>query len=328
MTGFTRRSVLATAASLASSAAMGQGAQPWPLRPVTVVVPQAAGNSPDVLCRMLTERLTRSLGQTFIVENRPGAANLVGTRAVTRAAPDGYTFLFATSASLVTNPFTFKNLGYDPLTELTPVAMVARSNHVLAVTPSLKASTLAELIALEKAAPGSLSMAVDGPRNLSGLMARALNKYAGTRFVLIPYNNTSGAIQDTLTGRTQVTIQSTSVAEPYIQEGTLRPLAVAGSSRIAAMPNVPPLSETLPALDLQGWFMILGPAGLPANIAEKLSTELARALADPELQRLAGKVGFEIDLAGPLSPAAASLFLKTEYEKSGRVVRELGIEPE
>jgi len=141
-------------------------AQSWPQRPVSIVVPQPAGNSPDVLCRVIADKLSQALGQQFVVENRAGAANLVGTRFVARAAPDGYTFLFATSASLVMNPYTFKKLSYDPIKDFTPVAMVARSNHVVLVNPEVKAKTLAELIALEKSAPGSLSIAVDGPRNL------------------------------------------------------------------------------------------------------------------------------------------------------------------
>lgn len=126
-------------------------AQSWPTRPITVVVSQAAGNSPDVLCRIIVDKIGRALGQQFVVENRTGAANLVGTQTVARAAPDGYTFLFATSAALVTNPYTFKKLPYDPIKDFVPVAMVARSNHVLLVNPDVKANTLAELIALEKA---------------------------------------------------------------------------------------------------------------------------------------------------------------------------------
>src|SRR5215218_11120526 len=162
MTTITRRVLLVGAALLATATAH---AETWPQRPVTIVVPQAAGNSPDVLCRIIADKLSRSFGQQFVVENRPGAANVVGTQAVARAAPDGYTFLFATSAALVTNPYTFKTLAYDPVKDFKPVSMVARSNHVILVTPSVKARTLQELIALEKAAPGSFSMAVDGPRN-------------------------------------------------------------------------------------------------------------------------------------------------------------------
>lgn len=181
-------------------------AQSWPQRPVSIVVPQPAGNSPDVLCRVIADKLSRTLGQQFVVENRPGAANLVGTQSVARAAPDGYTFLFATSAALVMNPYTFKKLAYDPIKDFIPVAMVARSNHVVLVNPGVKAKTLPELIALEKSAPGSLSMAVDGPRNLSGLIAQSINKQAGTGFVLVPYNTTTNAMQDSITGRVQATI--------------------------------------------------------------------------------------------------------------------------
>lgn len=325
----TRRTILAggAAAGLVAAAPRAGAAETWPTRPVTVVVPQAAGNSPDVLCRMLTDRLSRALGQQFVVENRPGAANVVGTQAVTRAAPDGYTFLFATSALLTSNPFTFKKLAYDPLHDLSPVALVARSNHVLAVTPSVPAKTFAELVALDKASPGKFSIAVDGPRNLSGLIAQSINKQAGTSFVLVPYNTISAAIQDTLTGRTQVTIQSISVAESHVHEGTLRPLAVMGSRRIAALPDVPALAENLPALDMQGWFMVLGPAGLPPDIATKLSAAVGEAIKDPEFRTNAGKLGFEIDPA-PVTPKAAAEFLKREYDATGKAIAELGIEPQ
>ena len=151
------------------------------------------GNSPDVLCRIIADKLSRTFGQQFVVENRPGAANVVGTQSVARAAPDGYTFLFATSASLVTNPYTFKNLSIIRSKISPRVAMVAKSHHVLLVNPDVKAKTLPELIALEKAAPGSLSLAVDGPRNISGLIAQSINKQAGTKFVLVPYNTISSA---------------------------------------------------------------------------------------------------------------------------------------
>src|SRR4051812_48355058 len=278
-------------------------AQSWPQRPVSVVVPQPAGNSPDVLCRIVAEKLSRALGQQFVVENRPGAANLVGTQSVARAAPDGYTFLFATSAALVMNPYTFKKLAYDPIKDFTPVAMVARSNHVVLVNPEVKAKTLVELIALEKSAPGSLSMAVDGPRNLSGLIAQSINKQAGTGFVLVPYNTTTNAVQDSMTGRVQVTIQAASIAESFIAAGTLRPVAVAGSKRIGSLPNVPAISETLKSVDLQGWFMLMGPAGTPADIVQKLSAEIARALNSPEVQERAPTLGFDVGVGDAVTPS-------------------------
>jgi tripartite-type tricarboxylate transporter receptor subunit TctC len=303
-------------------------AQSWPQRPVTIVVPQPAGNSPDVLCRVIADKLSRALGQQFVVENKAGAANLVGTQAVARAAPDGYTFLFATSAALVTNPYTFKKLPYDPIKDFTPVAMVARSNHVLLVNPEVKAKTLAELIALEKSAPGSLSLAVDGPRNLSGLIAQAINKQAGTGFVLVPYNTTTNAVQDSITGRVQVTIQAASIAEAFITAGTLRPVAVAGAKRIASLPNVPAISETLKGADLQGWFMLMAPAGTPADIVEKLSAEIARALNSPEVQERAPALGFDVGIGDAVTSAGARKFLETELAATGKVIQELGIQPE
>jgi tripartite-type tricarboxylate transporter receptor subunit TctC len=303
-------------------------AQSWPNRPITVVVSQAAGNSPDVLCRIIVDKLGKALGQQFVVENRPGAANLIGTQTVARAAPDGYTFLFATSAALVTNPYTFKKLPYDPIKDFVPVAMVARSNHVLLVNPEVKANTLAELIALEKQAPGSLSMAVDGPRNISGLIAQSINKQAGTGFVLVPYNTTTNAVQDSITGRIQVTIQSASVAEPFIAAKTLRPLAVAGSTRIASLPDVPAISETLKSVDLQGWFMFMAPAGTPPDIVEKLSIEVARAINSPEVQERAPTLGFDVRIGDAVTPAGAKQFLDAELANTGKVIQGLGIQPE
>ena len=303
-------------------------AQSWPQRPVSIVVPQPAGNSPDVLCRVIADKLSRTLGQQFVVENRPGAANLVGTQSVARAAPDGYTFLFATSAALVMNPYTFKKLAYDPIKDFIPVAMVARSNHVVLVNPGVKAKTLPELIALEKSAPGSLSMAVDGPRNLSGLIAQSINKQAGTGFVLVPYNTTTNAMQDSITGRVQATIQAASIAESFITAGTLRAVAVAGRKRIASLPNVPAISETLKSVDLQGWFMLMAPAGTPTDIVEKLSSEIARALNSAEVQERAPALGFDVGVGDAVTPAGAKRFLETELAATGKVIQELGIQPE
>lgn len=325
MQRLSRRVLLAGVALCVSGPAV---AQSWPQRPVSVVVPQPAGNSPDVLCRVIAGKLSQAFGQQLVVENRAGAANLVGTQSVARAAPDGYTFLFATSAALVMNPYTFRKLAYDPIKDFSPVAMVARSNHVVLVNPDVKARTLAELIALEKSAPGSLSMAVDGPRNLSGLIAQSINRQAGTDFVLIPYNATTNAVQDTITGRVQATIQAASIADSFIAAGSLRPVAVAGTRRIASLPDVPAISETLKSVDLQGWFMLMAPAGTPSEIIEKLSAEIARALNSPEVQERAPTLGFDVGVGDAVTPAGAKRFLEEELAATGKVIQELGIEPE
>ena len=327
MFSISRRMFITGAASAALLAAGPALAADWPERPVTVVVTQAAGNSPDVLCRIITDKLSRELGQQFIVENRPGAANVVGMQSAARAANDGYTFVFATSAALVTNPYTIKALSYDPVKDFVPVAMVAKSHHVLLVNPEVKANSLAELIALEKAAPGSLSIAVDGPRNISGLIAQAINKEAGTQLVLVPYNAVSNAVQDSISGRTGVTIQSASVAAPYIKDGSLRAIAVAGNERIASLPDVPAISETLKSIELQGWFMVLAPAGTPDAIVDAMSKAIDKALAEADVQERAPTLGFEVAKGDAITPAGAKAFLDAQLSYTGNVIKSLGIEP-
>ena len=188
-------------------------AQEWPQRPIVLVVSQAAGASPDVMARLLALTLSNSLGQGVIVENKPGAGNVIGANAVARATPDGYTFFFATSAALAANPFLVKKLSYDPIKDFAPVALVTRSNQVMVVHPGFPAKTLADVIALDKKSPGKYSIAVDGPRNLAGVTARAFNKRADTQFVLVPYPNINSGIQDTMAGRTEVGVFSISVVE-------------------------------------------------------------------------------------------------------------------
>jgi len=171
-------------------------------------------------------------------------------------------------------------------------------------------------------------MAVDGPRNLSGLIAQSINKQAGTGFVLVPYNATTNAVQDSITGRVQATIQAASIAEAFIAAGTLRPVAVAGSRRIGSLPDVPAISETLKSVDLQGWFMLMAPAGTPTDIIEKLSAEIARALNSPEVQERAPTLGFDVGVGDAVTPAGAKRFLEQELAATGKVIRELGIQPE
>ena len=325
MVKISRRIFLAGVGSMmAFGTAHGAG---WPERPVTVVVSQAAGSSPDVLCRIITDKLSRSLGQQFIVENRPGAGNVVGTQSVARAPADGYTFLFGTSAALVTNPYTVKSLSYDPAKDFVAVAKVARSHLLLLVNPNVKATNLTELVALEKQAPGSLSIAVDGPRNISGLIAQAINKQSGSKLVLVPYNNINNAVQDSITGRAPVTILSASVVEPFIKDGSLRPIAVAGSKRMSSLPDVPAISENFKDIDLQGWFMVMAPAGTPSDIVDKMSKAIAKAITEPDVQERAPTLGFEIESGDIVTPAGAKAYLDAQLASTGKVIQSLGIEP-
>ena len=300
----------------------------WPNRPVTMVVSQAAGASPDVMARMLAEKLGKELGESVIVENKPGGGNVIGAQAVARAKPDGYTFFFATSAALVTNPFMMKDLPYNPLKDYAPVALVTRSNQLIVTAPNVEAKTLAELIALDKKNPGKLSIAVDGPRNLAGVTALAFNKAAGTNFVLVPYPNINNGVQDVINGRAEVGVFSVSIVESQVRAGTMKALAVAAPKRVAAFSNVPAAGETIPGFDFAGWFMVVAPVGTPPDVINKMNAAIDRAVKDQAVKDMAPKLGFDINPDGIGSPQAASDFLKSQMELWAKTTKELGIEPQ
>jgi tripartite-type tricarboxylate transporter receptor subunit TctC len=303
-------------------------AQSWPQRPVTFIVSQSAGASPDVMARMIAIKLSISLGQTVIVENKPGAGNVIGATAAARAAPDGYTFFFATSAALVTNPYMVKNLGYNPEKDFAPVSMVTRSHQIIVVHPDVPAKTLVELIALDKANPGKYTMSVDGARNLAGVTAQALNKRAGTQFMLVPSVNINNGLQDTITGRTQTGIFSASIVEGQVHSGALRALAIASTKRLVAAPDVPAAAETLPGFDFSGWFMLMAPTGTPADIIKKMSAAVDEATRDAQVRELAPKLGFELDPKGAGTPEDAAAFLKAQMALWATTTKDLGIEPQ
>jgi tripartite-type tricarboxylate transporter receptor subunit TctC len=273
-------------------------AQTWPQRPITFIVSQAAGASPDVMARLVADRVSKTLGQTVLIDNKPGGGNVVGATAAARSLPDGYTFFFATSAALVTNPFMVKNMSYDPVKDFAPVALVTRSHQLFVVNPDVPAKTLAELIALDKASPGKYSISVDGARNLAGVTAQALNKRAGTKFELIPSSNINNGLQDTVAGRTQAGVFSTSIAEGLVRSGALRAIAVASNKRLEATPTVPAAAETLPGFDFSGWFMIVAPIGTPPDIIMKLNSAVDEATRDPQIKEMAPKLGFELNSVG------------------------------
>jgi tripartite-type tricarboxylate transporter receptor subunit TctC len=323
------RLAIALAATSALLLAMPAAqAQTWPSRPITFIVSQSAGASPDVMARMMATKLTMTLGQSVIVENKPGAGNVIGAQAAARSAPDGYTFFFATSAALTTNPFMMKNLGYDPIKDFVPVALVTRSHQIIVVHPDVKAKTLAELIALDKADPGKISMSVDGPRNLAGVAAQALNKRAGTQFVLVPSVNIGTGLQDTIVGRTQAGIFSTSIVETHVASGALRAIATASTRRMVSAPDVPAAAETLPGFDFTGWFMVMAPAGTPADIVNKLNKAIDETVKDQQVRDLAPKLGFELDPKSVGSPQDAAVFLKDQLALWEKITKELGIEPQ
>jgi tripartite-type tricarboxylate transporter receptor subunit TctC len=329
MNNLTRRSVMRAALVPLASAGIGiipARAETWPARPVKMIVTQAAGGTPDIICRSIGVRLTRALGEQIVVENRPGAGNTIGAQAAARSKPDGYTFLFATAAVLVTNPYTFKSLPYDPIADFTQVGLVAKGPFVVLAHPSVPAKTLAELFAYDKANPGKLTFATDGPRNFSGILAAWLSKLGGASIVQVPYATMPQGVQDTLAGRTQVTILAVPSAAPHIASGALRPLAVSSLQRLPNYPDIPPISDTFPGVEVIGWFSIAAPAKTPPDIVARFNQELDKILKDPEVAHQLAVVGFFTEGAG--TPDEARAFIRTQYDLWGKITREIGLQPE
>src|SRR5712691_3441863 len=198
--------------------------QTWPAKPIRVIVSFPAGSAPDIVCRFVTDRLSRALGQSIVVDNRPGSGKIIAAQAAARSAPDGYNFFCATAATLVSNPHTFKSLPYDPVRDFAPVAMIAKGPFFVLAHPSVPVKTLSDLVAYDKANPGKLAWATDGLRNFTGMMAAWLNKIAGTSILTVPYATMPLGIQDTIAGRTQLVILAVPAAAPRIRSGELRPL--------------------------------------------------------------------------------------------------------
>jgi len=301
-------------------------ADTWPDRPIKIIVSQAAGGTPDIICRIISDKLSDLLGQRVVVENRPGGANVVGAQAAAHAAPDGYTLFFATAAALVSNPHTYKTLPYDPVKDFVAVSMVAKNPFLILANPSVPANNLSELVAYDKANPGKLIFATDGQRNFSGILATWLNKVSGANILQVPYATMPQGVQDTLAGRTQLTILAIPSAAPHVSRGALKPLAISWTKRLPLYPQVQSISETFPGVELTGWFVIVAPADTPADIVTRLNQEMDKVLKTPEMVQKLADLGFYTE--GAETPQATSAFVKAQYELWAKIVRDIGLQPE
>ena len=311
---------------LAAIALIGHAsAQTWPAKPVKFIVPNAAGSVPDVIARMLGDRLSLALGRQFVVENNTAGAGLVAAQVAGRSAPDGYTFFLGTIVSLATNQYMFKSLPYDPERDFTPVAMLYDSGaFAIAVHPDVAAGSLSELIALAKAQPGKLSYAAD--RGLASIVGEWLNKVVGTQIVLVPYKAVAQSLQDTVAGRTQMIIISTAAVDSLRRAGKLRVLAVSSINRFPGLKDIPTISETVPGFHAAGWSSLVAPTGTPAEILQRLNRETDRFLKEPEvIERL---LGFGLTTSGAGTPQSVAEFVRNERERWGRIMKEVGVQPE
>ncbi|MDA7416234.1 tripartite tricarboxylate transporter substrate binding protein [Xenophilus arseniciresistens] len=316
---FTRRPLLLAALGAAAFGARAQGG--YPTKPITLVVPQAAGGANDAIARVLAQRLSEQLGQSVVVDNRPGAGGTLATAATARARPDGYTLLVTADSAHVIGPALYKSPGFDPVKDFTPVAPVATAGYTLVANPSFPAGNVAELVALAKAAPGQYSYASAGNGTLNHLIGEMLQKAAGIRLQHVPYKGSAAAAADVAGGQVPLSVQSLPSVIGLIRTGKLKVLGVVNAQRVAALPDVPTIGETLKGFGQAPWYAMFAPAGTPPAVVARLQAAVASALDQKEtVDRLAG-VGCE-PFKGTADQLAA--LVKTDLPKWARVVRETG----
>lgn len=289
-------------------------AQDYPTRPVRWLVPAPAGGGADLLARTLAERIGPALGQSVVIENRPGAGGNIAAEAVARATPDGHTLLMTDAAALVINPSLYPSLPFDPMADLTPVARLASFPFLLLAHPSVPATTLPELIALARSRPGQLAYASTGigtPQHLGGEMFRSMA--GGLDIVHVPYRGGAPAVVDLLSGQVQLGFVGVPPTLGHIQAGRLRALGVSSRQREPVLPDVPTIAEGgLPGYEAVVWFALMGPARLPAAITARLKAVTDAALAEPAVRERLASLGFTIF---PADPAEFQDFLRSETAK-------------
>lgn len=319
-----KRLLRACAFGLALAApALSQAA--WPEKPITLIVPWAAGGSTDILARVLSEGLTQSLGQSVIVENRSGASGNIGTTFVARAKPDGYTLLVGSMSTHTMNQALYSNMPFDGVKDFTPIAELALVTNTMVVHPSVPATNLKEFIAYVKERPDTVAYASAGQGSTNHLSAALFEKAAGVKMMHIPYRGGAPAVLDTVAGRTQVLFSAGTQTLPHVQTGKLKLLAVTEEKRSPLLPEVPTVAETLPGYELSVWYGAFGPAGMPPELTARLNREINLILKRPDVIKKMGDMGV---LLTETTPEQFGQILTRDADKYGKLIRELGITAE
>jgi len=321
-----RRQFLKLAAVVAAAAAVPQlaSALDYPTRPVRIIAGFAAGGGVDVTARLIGQWLTDRLGQSFVIENRPGAGGNIGTEAVVNAAPDGYTLLLATVPNAV-NASLYEKLSFNFIRDIVPVAGIIRVPMVILLNPSVPAATVAEFISYAKANPDKVNMASAGNGSAPHMAGELFKMMAGVNLVHVPYRGQGPALTDLLGGQVQVLFAATPGTTEYITTGKLRALAVTSGSRAEMLPELKTVADFVPGYEASQWYGIGAPSNTPVEIIDKLNKEINAAIADAGMKARFAAIGGE-PLGG--SPAEFGKLISEETEKWGRVVRAAGIKPE
>ena len=321
-----RRSFLQTSIAAATTLSLPAIAQAWPSRPIKLVVPFPPGSSPDIIARLVAEPLGHALGQTVIVDNKPGAGGNVGTGTVAKAEPDGYTFLFTIQGPLVTAPLLSKNLSYDPSKDLVPVTLVATSPNVLVVDPKLGASTLADFVRIAKEKKGQLNYGSVGNGSASHLAMELFKTRAGLDIVHVPYQGFPQVVNAILAGQVQAGFMVPGIAIGNIRAGKLKALGVTTLGRSGSLPEYPSFVEQGYAdFEAISWQAVLAPAGTPKAIVERVANELIRIIKSDDVR---GKMLGQYFSAAGTAPEALAGLMKTERERWAKVIKAAGVKPE
>jgi tripartite-type tricarboxylate transporter receptor subunit TctC len=296
--------------------------QAYPERIITLVVPFPAGGPTDVTARVLATKLSQTLGEAIVIENKPGASGNLAAQSVARAQPDGYTLFFGTGGTHGANAALYSDIGYRPVEDFEPIVWVTTSPNILVVQPSFPAKSLQELIDLVKANPDKFDAAAPGPGSTPYMFGELLMHQAGMKMVHVTYRGSGPALNDLLGGHVKIMFDGIPSSMPLVQSGQLRALAVTGTSRLTTAPDIPTVAETIPGFDASGWFGIYAPAKTPPAIIQKLNAAINQALADEDLKKTYAELG-AITVGGSSEKLAAQV--KAELAKWSDLVKATGI---
>jgi len=314
-----------TLAFCAALLAAGAFAQPFPSKPVRIVVAFPAGGGTDIVARLLSPRLADAWGQQVIVDNRAGASGVIGTELAARSPADGATLFLGTLGNLAVNPHLYPKMTVDPLRDFAPVTQVVAVHFVMVANPALPARNVAELIALAKSQPGRINYSSSGPGGAPHLAGELFKSMAKVDLVHVAYKGSAPSFQDLLGGQVSLTCDSLVQALPYIRDGRLRALAVLGARRSPLLPDVPTVGETLPGYELTNWFGLVAPAAVPAPVVARIHDDVVKLLRDPAVSEKLSAMGAT---AIGNEPGEFGAAMRADSEKWGRLIREAHIQAE
>lgn len=297
-------------------------AQPYPARPIRLVVPYPPGGPVDFVARAVAAKLSELLGQTMVVDNRPGAGTVIASEMIARAVPDGYSLLFGTGGGTFLAPLILPKVPYDPHKDYAPVAMLVMSPQVLVTHPAVGANSVKELIAIARAKPGQLNFSSVGTGTSPHLGGELFKALAKVDIVHVPYKGTAPAMTDLIAGRVQMAWSSIPTVLTHVQAGRLKMLGTGGTKRSAALPDIAPIADTLPGFELVTWYALFAPAGTPAAIVNRLNAETAKVIKDADIQKRFGEQGLEPTI---MTPQELDRYARSDSARWSKLIKAAGI---